>query len=171
MAIVAKRAGDFLELSLRQVDGAPLRAAHAHVTPIFIERHGAEEIQFILVPPGVRRVVERDRRHHAIHENEERQIIGAEEPLPMGEAIDVFLRRPAFPHIARLLRRPAGEASALHVNEQLRPGRPQHDEVEVLHRHIAEHGAARLIDGDVAQSLFLEEHFERRFVGIAAVHD
>jgi hypothetical protein len=105
-----------------------------------------------------------------IHEDEQRPIVGAKERLPVRQAIDVLLRRPALPDIARLFGRPAGKAPALDIDKQLGPGRPEHDEIEILDGHIAEDRAARLIDGDVAQPLFLQEDLERRFVGIAAIH-
>ena len=170
MAIVAKWPGDLLECPLRQVDRSPFRAADAHGLAIVIQRHRAKKIRLVLVPPDIGRVFERDRGHDAIHEDEERQVVGAEERLPVRQPVDIFLSRPALPHIARPVSRPAGEAPALHIDEQLRPRRPQHDEVEILDGHIAEHRAASFIDGDIAQPLLREERLERRFVGIAAVH-
>lgn len=170
VAEITERAGNLLEHSLRQVDRPPLGAAHAHVLAIIIQRHRAEKIRLVLVPPDVGRVVERDRGQHAIHEDEQRQVVGAEEGLPVGQPVHVLARRPAFPDVARPLGRPAGELPSFHIDEQLGAGGPEDDEVEVLDRHIAEDGAARFIDGDVAQPLLREERFERRFVGVAAVH-
>jgi hypothetical protein len=170
MAEIAKRPGDLLEYPFRQADRAPLGTSYAHIFAIIIQRHRAKEIGFILVLPNVRRIIQRDCRQHAIHEDEERLIIRPEQRLPMGQAVNVVSRRPAFPHVTRLLGWSAGELPALHIDEQAGAGRPQDDEVEVLDRHIAEDRAARFIDGDVAQALLLEKRLERRFVGVAAVH-
>src|SRR5262249_3304701 len=86
------------------------------------------------------------------------------------EPIDIVARRPAFPRVARLRRRPAGELSSLDIDEQLGPGRREHDEVEVLDRYVAKSRAACFIDGDVAEPLFLQERFECGSVWIAAIH-
>jgi hypothetical protein len=170
MAEIAKRPGDLLECPLRQPDRAPLGASYTHVLTIIVQRHRAKEIGFILAPPNVRRIIQSDRRQHAIHEDEERLVIRPEQRLPMRQPVNVVARRPAFPHVARLLGRSAGELAAFHIDEQASTGRPQDDEVEVLDRHVAEHRAARFINGDVAQALLLEERLERRLVGVAAVH-
>ena len=170
MTEIAKRPGDLLERLLRQPDRSPLGTAHAHVLAKIIQRHGAKEIRLALIVPNVRRIGKRHRRQHAIHEHEQRLIVGAEQRLPMRQAIDIVARRPALPDVARLLRRSAGKLSALDIDEQLGPGRPEHDEVEVLDRHIAEDRPARLIDGDVAKPLLFQERLERGLVGIAAVH-
>ena len=168
---MAERPGELLENRFRQPDGAPFGTSYAHILTIIVQRHRAKEIGFILVPPNVRRIIQRDRRQHAIHEDEERLIIRPEQRLPMRQPVNVVARRPAFPHVARLLGRSAGELAALHIDEQASTGRPQDDEVEVLDRHVAEHRAARFIDGDVAKSLLLEERLERLLVGVAAVHE
>lgn len=150
MAEIPKRSGDLFELSLRQPDRPPLGASYTHMLAIVIQRHRAKQIRLILAAPNVRRVGKRDGRHDAIHEGEQRQIVGAEQRLPVRQAIDIVARRPAFPHVTWLGRRPAGKLPAFHIDEQLRPRRPQDNEVKVLDRHIAEDGPARFIDGDIA---------------------
>src|SRR3712207_8662944 len=58
--------------------------------------------------------------------------------------------------------RAAGEAAALDVDQQPHAAGAADDEVEVLDRLLAEHGAARLVDGDVAQAVGLQVALERR---------
>ncbi len=115
-----------------------------------IERHRAEEIRLLLVTPDVGRVVKGHRRQHAIHENKQRQVFSAEKRLPVREPVDVFLRRPTLPHVTRLVGRSAGKLPPLYIDEQLRAGRPQYNEVKILDRHVAEYRSLGLIDSNVA---------------------
>lgn len=170
MAMIPKWPSDLFEDDFRQSNRPPFGTANAHVLAIVVKRDGAKQVDLILIAPNVRGIRQRHRRQDAIHEDEQRDIVVAEERLPMGQAVDVFLRGPAFPDIARPFGGSAGKLPPLDIDEQLGAGRAEHDEIEVLHRHIAEHRAPRLIDGDVTKPLFREERFECRFVGVAAVH-
>ena len=166
----AKRPSDLLERPLVQADGAPLGTSYVHILTIIIQGDRAEQIHLVLAAPNIRRVRERHARQHAIHEDEQRQIVGAEQPLPVRQPVDVFLRRPALPDVARLAGRPAGKLPPLDIDEQLGAAGAQDDEVEVFDGHIAQHRPPRFIDGDVAEALLAQERLERRFVGIAAIH-
>src|SRR5262249_37126139 len=83
VAEMAKRPGDLLEYAFRQPHGAPLGTSYTHVLTIIVQRHRAKQIGFILMPPNVRRIIQRDRRQHPIHEDEERLIVSPEQRLPM----------------------------------------------------------------------------------------
>ena len=70
MTEIAKRPGDLLERPFRQPDRPPLGTSYTHILAKVIERHCAKKIRLALVTPNVRRIGERDRRQHAIHEDE-----------------------------------------------------------------------------------------------------
>ena len=61
----------------------------------------------------------------------------------------------------------ARKLPALHVNQETSSGRPQNDEVEILHAGLR---PSAFIDGHETQAARLQIRLERRLVGIAAVH-
>src|SRR5262249_9615252 len=107
---------------------------------------------------------------NAIEKYEHAGVARAEEPHPTAQAVDVFLRGPVFPGVARPIRRSARKLPALHIDQEPRPAGAEHDEIEILDRRIAPGSAFGFIDGDVAKILRLQIRLERGFVGIAAVH-
>ncbi len=171
MGIEPEWASQLAEGGAGQADRSPLGTAHADVLAVLVEGHRPKQVFYAAELEQVGRVaVQRNRRPNAIHEHEKGEIIGAEQLRPASEAIDVFLRGPTFPCVARLVGRSAWELPSLDIHEQPGPIEAQHNEVEILDGCVAETGAARFIHGDIAEAIGLEVCLECRFIGVAAIH-
>jgi hypothetical protein len=100
---------------------------------VIVGQHGSQEVASAAIFPKIRRGFgQSDRLAELIREQEHAPIVGAEAVGPVVEAIEIAPGGPAFPGVARLFRRPAGEPPAFDVDEQLRPGRSVDDEVDAL---------------------------------------
>src|SRR5688572_21461682 len=89
---------------------------------------------------------------------------------PADEPVDVLARRPRLPNAPRLVLRPAGEAPALHVHQQLRAVGAVNDEVQTLDRRVVERDAVGLVHSDVAEPPGTQVRLEGRLVVVTAVH-
>src|SRR5262249_38747178 len=170
VAVIVERAGQFAEDGARQTDRLPPGAAYAHVRLIGSHRHGAEEVALAVPGPDIDRVFRnRHRGSQLVHEEQQTQVVRAEEVHPASQAVDVLARGPAFPDASLAPERAAGKAPALDVHQQ--PGSlPQDDEIQVLDRPISQKGAARLIDTYIAEPVPLQVAFKSGFVMVAAIH-
>src|SRR5947209_5058722 len=98
-----------------------------------------------------------------IREDEQTTKARAEHARPATQAVHVLFHGPRFPDAPCPVLRAAGEPSSLDVDQEAGPV-AVNDEVEALDTGIAEHRAARFIDGDVAETMPLQIRLEGRFV-------
>src|SRR5262249_29184739 len=158
---VVKGTGQAAEASAGQKHRAPLLAPDPHVLAIVFDRDGAKKIALAAEGPQIGSIVgERFIRKNVMAENQKRLVVRTEEPAPLQKAADIIECRPAFPYARLTLARAGRKAASLDVKQQASPVLAVNDEVEALHRGVAEKGTAGFIHGDIADAVPLQVRLE-----------
>src|SRR6185437_6193254 len=153
-----------------QADGAPFGTADAHVPFILVDFHRSQQIAPATARPqilGVGRQLHA--RQDVIAEDEQALIAGAPQIDPALQTVDVAARGPALPDAALFAGASGRETTALHVNHETRTILAEDDKVQALDWGFAEDRTARLIDGDVTETVSLQVRLKRRLVVVAAI--